>query len=522
MAANPVVLLADAARALHGRPDRHGKVEWATQTLHAFTDASFGAFVAVAPEGAFVEVLSGDAPRHLERLVDMAVRLGGVEGGALVTVTVPSADGNRHGVVLLGDVHPAAYDDATRTAVFALAAHLGVALDNLATVTRLTEREALQREMVHGLQEAVRPPVPMVEGVELGVHYLPADPSAPTGGDLYDWVVLPDGDLHLAVVDVAGKGVGATKEALSVTHALRLLAFEGFPLSRVVQRAGELVTAQSPDLVATVVVARYRPANGLLRVAGGGHPPPIVVSAAGKVREIVAPGIPIGWPGAGSGKVTRVTLGRSDALILYTDGLIESTKDILQGLDALHAAAAETARYPAAHLARALVDRALRGAERRDDTLALVLRRRAPLEADTSPRLGPFEHRFSPHPAAVPLARHLMSDWMEHLLFDDDERADLLLVASELCSNAVRHSSGAPTSLVLRARAEADAVVIEVEDDGRGFDSPLTDDEDVPDSSAEQGRGIYLARALTDELETFRREGHTVVRAVKRAVLPAR
>jgi len=74
---------------------------------------------------------------------------------------------------------------------------------------------------------------------------------------------------------------------------------------------------------------------------------------------------------------------------------------------------------------------------------------------------------------------------------------------------------------VLRARAEADAVVIEVEDDGRGFASVFRDDDDLPDGSAEQGRGIYLARALTDELDAFRREGHTVVRAVKRAVLPA-
>jgi anti-sigma regulatory factor (Ser/Thr protein kinase) len=114
-----------------------------------------------------------------------------------------------------------------------------------------------------------------------------------------------------------------------------------------------------------------------------------------------------------------------------------------------------------------------------------------------------------------------MGDWLEHVVVDDEERADLLLVASELCSNAVRHSTGAPTSLVLRARADADAVVIEVEDDGSGFDIPLSDDGDLPDASAEQGRGIYLARALTDELDAFRRDGNTVVRAVKRAVLPA-
>ena len=62
MGANAVVLLADAARAVHGRPDRHGKIQWATETMHACTGASFGAFVAVTEGGASVEVVSGDAP----------------------------------------------------------------------------------------------------------------------------------------------------------------------------------------------------------------------------------------------------------------------------------------------------------------------------------------------------------------------------------------------------------------------------------------------------------------------------
>ena len=244
----------------------------------------------------------------------------------------------------------------------ALTAHLGAALDNDATLTRLAELEAMQREAVHQLQEAVRPFQPEVAEVELGVYYLPADAESPTGGDLYDWHVLPNGQLHLVVVDVLGKGVGATKDALAVTHALRLLAVQGCDLGDMVVRAHELLTAQTPDLVATMLVGRYDQPSAELQLAGAGHPPALVVSADGAVRQVTAGGVPIGWPGAGSDDVVTIKLGRGETVILYTDGLIEATKDVLAGLQGLEAAAAQTAGYPARQLAEALVERALAGA----------------------------------------------------------------------------------------------------------------------------------------------------------------
>src|SRR5207247_10994985 len=136
------------------------------------------------------------------------------------------------------------------------------------------------------------------------------------------------------------------------------------------------VLAHSPELVATAIRARYAPDSGVVRLVAAGHPPALVVSRAGVVREIDAPGVPIGWPGAGSDQVVSLTLERSQTLVLYTDGIVEATKDIVAGLDALAHAAADTARYPARHMARALVERALAGAARRDDSLILVLRRR--------------------------------------------------------------------------------------------------------------------------------------------------
>jgi len=436
-----------------------------------------------------------------------------------LAVAVPAAGRPPHGVLALTRRVPDRFGEGAEALALAMAGHLGVALDNLAERERLSSREASQRSVFRQLQEAVFTPAPSVPHTELGMHFVASDESAPTGGDLFDWVVLPDGDLHLAVVDIMGKGVAATKDALIVTHALRLLVFDGCPLEDLVERADRLACAQNPDMVATLLVGRYDPRRGTVRMVGAGHPPALLVSGT-SVRELPAPGIPIGWPGAGSFELAEATLERSDTLVLYTDGLVESTKDILEGIANLKRHAAETAGYPAANLARALVDRALKGAARHDDSLALVLRRRNPPALGAGHRLGPFEHRFTPSPASISLARHLLLDWLVRLPVDRAESEDLLLVASELCSNAVRHSTGKPGSVVLRARADGEDVVLEVQDDGGRLQLPDTLDE-MPEPEAEQGRGLFLVQALADDLSSVSESGLTVVRARKRAVISA-
>jgi PAS domain S-box-containing protein len=386
-----------------------------------------------------------------------------------------------------------------------------------AEISRLVELEQAQRDVLSYLQETIRPPKPEVPHADLGVHYLPAEDGAPTGGDLYDWQLLPSGMLHIAVIDVAGKGVAATKDALAVGHALRLSALAGRALEDLVRIADELVTAQSPDVVATVLIAHYDPATGIVRLAGASHPPALHIAADGAVTEISAPGIAIGWPGAGSESITELKLGRNDSLLLYTDGLIEASKNLDVGLMEVAREAALITRYPPDQLARALVERMLGRGSRRDDTLAVVLRRRTPPELGGRP-LGPFSHKFHANEAVVPLARHLLADWLANQPVEAGDVEDLPLVVSELCTNAVR---AARTEVVLRAWAEGDALVIEVEDDG-GRPVPQRRvglEPEVPDIGEEHGRGLYLAESLSDEMTTRVEDGRTIVRATRRAVL---
>lgn len=529
-----LALVVELARTLHGPIPLDAKLAWLLPAAAGAAQADAAYYVSFEdddlvagwPRGVHPAEASGPWAGHRVLLRTTLTGGAAVPVGPMadlfgaIAVPVDAADGRRLGALVLGNKaeHPLApgAPDVAR----ALAIHLGAALDHLESVRRFRELDAAQREVVHQLQEAVRPSTPKVDDTELGVYYLAADPQEPTGGDLYDWRPLPDGDLHLAVVDVIGKGVAATKDALTVSHALRLLVLDGVPIKDVVRRADEIITAQDPDLVATVLVARYRPETGELVLAGGGHPPALVLRAEDRCELVYAPGVPIGWPGAGSDEPVTIELGRSDTVVLYTDGLIESGKDIVAGLDALVRAGREVSDYPAEPLARALVHRAIAGDRRRDDTVALVLRRRSTPEVDRRLHLAPFSHAFHSHPAALGLARHLLSDWLTSEPIDQAVVDDLLLMANELCSNAVEATPSG--EVVLRARVEGDDVVVEVEDSGTAHPGIEPAGPDHPDPMAERGRGLYLVSALSDSCEVTERSGRTIVRCRKTAVVASK
>jgi serine phosphatase RsbU (regulator of sigma subunit)/anti-sigma regulatory factor (Ser/Thr protein kinase) len=528
-------LLRSAAHAIHAERDHDRLLSWVADALAAATQAPVAGLAVDLRLQSQAWVMAHGSARDLAVLGDpqevrpLQTILDGARAGltddeylrrmlrvsSIIVMAVPRADGPAYGVALLGWLGDERAPAGTLAIAEALLAHLGVALDNRVVMAGL---EAAQRDVIHRLQEAVHPPTPSVPQTELGVFYLAADQQASMGGDLYDWVLLPDGTLHVAVVDVMGKGVAATKDAVAVTHALRLLVLDGVSLELVIARADALVTAQNPELVATLIIGRYDPTSGKLQLAGGGHPPPLAI-LDGTAQWITVGGRPIGFPAAGSDGIVTVELDRSDTVIFYTDGLIEATKDIIKGLEKLARSAEDTARYPAGALARALVERSLADAVRNDDSLALVLRRRSPPPAGAGRPLAPFEYRFTPSAAAVPLARHFLHDWLTRVPVQAGEASDLLLVATELVANAVRHASGAPGGVALRASVLDADVILEAEDDG-GSPIPLPGPADVlPDAMAERGRGLFLVRALVDQLESEVTESRTIVRAIRRAVV---
>lgn len=250
-----------------------------------------------------------------------------------------------------------------------LARRAAVAIDNAGLHTELGE-------IAVRLQRAVLPTgMPVVAGWEIAAHYSPAG-HLDAGGDFYD--VVPLGAERMAVIigDVMGRGVHAAAAMAHMRSAiLALVAIDPEPKA-VLTRLDTVFEHYDLEQLVTMVYAVVDPGKNEVTVANAGHLPPVMVRADGRVELLPLPdGVLLG---AGGSERTSLTspFAPGDALLAFTDGLIERRdEDIDIGQQRLLDASRDLgiAALPAAleDLVKAVSDPA------RDDDIAVLLLRRA-------------------------------------------------------------------------------------------------------------------------------------------------
>jgi serine/threonine-protein kinase RsbW len=105
-------------------------------------------------------------------------------------------------------------------------------------------------------------------------------------------------------------------------------------------------------------------------------------------------------------------------------------------------------------------------------------------------------------PEYITLSRLALAGLARVRPLPEDTLADLKLALTEACSNSVRHAyAGGEGHVQISFELHHDRLVVEVEDDGTGFEHDGTGRELDREELAEGGLGIAIIKAIADEFE---------------------
>lgn len=204
-------------------------------------------------------------------------------------------------------------------------------------------------------------------------------PAELVGGDYFDFITVSERILGIAIADASGHGLPAALQVRDVYTGLRMAVERDFKIVRTVERLNRII--HESRLTTRFVSLFYGEIedDGSLMYVNAGHPHPLHFHGT-SVTPLIQTGLVLG-PTANatySRGYRRVEPG--DALLLYTDGMVEAHNDEDEefGPGRLSRAFLEMRDRPADEIARELVNRVAEwagGGEPEDDRTVVVLKR---------------------------------------------------------------------------------------------------------------------------------------------------
>ncbi len=154
-------------------------------------------------------------------------------------------------------------------------------------------------------------------------------PQNSVAGDYYD-AFYPNAEdrekVMVVIADVAGKSVPAALLMATLQASLRTIAGENAPLAELVARLNRYACAHSLNGLrfTTAVLSEYNPTSRRLTYVNAGHNAPILRHANGAIETLEVGGMPLGIQPATNFETAALELKSGDALIFFTDGVVEA------------------------------------------------------------------------------------------------------------------------------------------------------------------------------------------------------
>ena len=309
---------------------------------------------------------------------------------SLLTLPLAGHDGKIVGVLQVLNKRGGPFGVADERLLSALGAQAGVAIERQGLLEEFAVKQRIQRDLniAREIQQGLLPKhAPDLPGFDIAGWNQSADE---TGGDCFDWLLLPDGLLGISIGDATGHGIGPALVAAEARALLRGTLMQSRDLARVVPQINDLLGEDLREgTFVTAFIGLLDPATHSVDYLSAGHGPLLVYGAADdSVTEIPTHGLPLGlMPEVEFDPPTRVPLGPGDMLLLFTDGFFEWARPDGEqfGTDRLVEIVRRHRDRPVAEIIRlvyAAVVEFSEGTKQGDDCTAVIVKR-LPVPATT-------------------------------------------------------------------------------------------------------------------------------------------
>lgn len=155
-------------------------------------------------------------------------------------------------------------------------------------------------------------------------------PARQVGGDFYDWIEVSPGIIAVSLGDVMGNGMSAAMLMTSTMAAIQCATLQNGPAAAV-QQAERVIRSQLErfESFVTLFHAHLDAGKATLSFVDCGHGYVFLRRRDGAVEELAPRGLPLGVLAEERYQEGVLVFEPGDALVLYSDGLIDARPGLL-------------------------------------------------------------------------------------------------------------------------------------------------------------------------------------------------
>jgi serine phosphatase RsbU (regulator of sigma subunit) len=271
------------------------------------------------------------------------------------------------------------YEDISMLSV--LANQVIVSLNNAQLYAESLEKQRMDEELAVARQIQINllpRKVPEHKCLEFAAFN---HPSRQVGGDYYDFLKMPNGNICNVVADVSGKGVGAALLVARLQAVLQSEGQRGRPLDRLMAGVNEfLVNSTTADKFVTLFYSEFDCEAKTLRYCNAGHNYPFIIRKNKQIEYLMDGGLILGAIAGAEYKYSETHLDKDDVLVIYTDGLTEAFNDRDEEfgeerlIQTVRDASSKSAQFICGHMIKTIRQYSSSTTEEADDMTVVVVK----------------------------------------------------------------------------------------------------------------------------------------------------